>query len=397
VRFNVDQLRDALKLLKPVTRSNRRYEPWRRVLVSYDGNFESTISATNGDVWMVAHISANAESEPITLFLDLVELEEAIKWMDFNVYLTKSETDDEVVLVSDSVGKRSTLITNYLADDFAPVPEAKPDCTSGLLFQFTQRNWTALRERVMPYAAQDDCRPVLACVHLENQFGNVFATAADGFRLANDHLTDAVQEFDPFLLPVPHLKMLPSKPVSVSVYSMGAESEYVQLEFSHQRTKKSRTQFVSMVVRTLDGTYPDYHQIIPKPETLNGGCTVPVWIVEEAAKAKDGNAFRLSPGKAELTLVNRNNSTATQTMNWVNPGVTFHGELEQLAINPQYLNTAAQQIKIGNMVTIKTTATRGGHCFISDGVGQVVIMPMELPPDTNVADADASAEEVAAD
>ena len=152
MRFNVDQLRDALKLLKPVTRSNRHYEPWKRVLVSYDGNYETTISATNGDVWMVTHISADAESEPITLFLDLVELEEAIKHMNFNVYLTKSETDDEVVLVSDSVGTRSTQITNYNADDFAPVPDAKPDDTSGLLFQLTQKNWIALRERVMPYA-----------------------------------------------------------------------------------------------------------------------------------------------------------------------------------------------------------------------------------------------------
>ena len=51
------------------------------------------------------------------------------------------------------------------------------------------------------------------------------------------------------------------------------------------------------------------------------------------------------PGRAELSLIRPDNRKASQKMNWVNPGITFHGELEELAINPQYLNTAAQQLK----------------------------------------------------
>ena len=382
MRFNVDQLRDALKLLKPVTRSNKHYEPWKRVLVSYDGNYETTISATNGDVWMVNHISANAESEPITLFLDLVELEEAIKHMDFNVYLTKSETDDEVVLVSDSVGTRSTQITNYHADDFAPVPDAKPDDTSGLLFQLTQKHWIALRERVMPYAASrtiavpcsrvSTSRTSSGTCSPPQRMDSVWRTTTSRMRCRSSIRSC-------FACPTSRC-CPPSLRVSASTgWAPRASTSSSSSVTSGPRRAAPSTSRWS--IRTLDGTFPDYRQIIPKPETLNGelhGSGV------ADRGSRQGEGWERVPTQVQdggALTVRPDNRKVSQKMNWVNPGITFHGELEDLAINPQYLNDAAQQLKSGNLVTIKTTEKRGGHCYISDGAGQVVIMPMELPPE----------------
>ena len=358
MKLYADHLRDALKLLKPVYRSNKHVDLWNRVLVEYDGEHETTLTATNGDVWMQVAITGNADSTPLKLVIDPLHLDNILKSASHSIYLTLDETNNERIVVSRTDRDWSTEILNYSAEDFPPHPEYEPSDTSGLMFYLLQHEWERLKKRVFPYAATDDSRPVLECVYFEQMLGNVFATAADGFRLSHHCLTDANQAFDPFLLRVPHLKMIPAKARQLNFDSMGADSNFVLIEFSTQRTKKSRVLRTTMWVRKVEGHFPDYTQIIPTAEQIKGSCVVPVWLIEEAAQVKNGGALLFKPGHAELSI-NDPNVKVPNKQTWDNVAIRFLGSLDGVAFNPQYLNAAAQELRRGSHITIEATGKHG--------------------------------------
>lgn len=371
MRIRGDVLFDTLRLMKPIYRKNH-YVPMTRVKLTVEPTYEAELSATNGDVWLTTQVGFNSEEETFSILFDPRHLEGFLSPEDQYVDIRpfEDETTDKVVVSTD---QWSTTIQTYPVDDFPLAPKINPH----IRFHLTDREWKQLAKVVVSSAAQDDSRPVLACVYVERKSDDVIATAADGFRLTTSVITRNTTEFSPFLFPVSCIKVLPKTIRTMGVYMDDENRSLLSLDLSTQRTKNSQVLYSSVVIRLNEGQFPDYPQILPKTEDLVGSCSVPLWIVKAAAKIKTGRVFRLSQHHAELAYGEK------EKMNWDSSSIVFRSnpgyEFLSGAFNPTYLLNLAEAIDRPDVIHL--SASKGHQFLASNGKTSTLVMGMVLGTD----------------
>ncbi len=152
-------------------------------------------------------------------------------------------------------GRYKARISGLDADDFPPIPVLTEGITSSI-------EAAALRNaigRVVFAAATEESRPVLTGVHCRFAGKRLTLAAADGFRLAVQpvELASAVAEDTEVIIPANALKEVQRL--------LGEEEEPVSITISpaqHQVLFVLKS--TQMVAQLLQGTYPNYNQLIPK-------------------------------------------------------------------------------------------------------------------------------------
>ena len=140
------------------------------------------------------------------------------------------------------------------SEDFPRIPELR----DGVSLQFDPRALRRAIERVEFASATDDSRPVLTGVHLKTDGTRLTLAAADGFRLAVADITlpQSPSESVEVIIPSRALREL-SRLISDS-------EEQVEMRINPQRTQVlfAKTD-VEMVAQLIQGTFPNYNQLIP--------------------------------------------------------------------------------------------------------------------------------------
>ena len=170
------------------------------------------------------------------------------------------------------------------AQEFPPLPV--PDMDGAV--QVNVADFKEMIQQVTFAASTDEARPVLMGVLVTVEKDQITMAAADGFRLAVRKATLSNA------LPSPISAIIPARALNelARVAGDGEESIYMVMPKGRGQVL-FRVKDVEVVSQLIDGTFPDYHQIIPrnyKSRTL----------VSTNAMLKACNRRRSSPAKARM-------------------------------------------------------------------------------------------------
>jgi len=213
------------------------------------------LSATNLELGITCWITARIEQEgsttvPARTFSDLVN----------------TLPGDQVLLSLDiktqTLNVRGGTSTNDIkcidAQEFPPLPV--PDLEGAV--QLNVAEFREMIQQVAFAASTDEARPVLMGVLIQVDKDKLTMAAADGFRLSVRKATLSTPA------PAPLTAIIPAKALTelARVASDGEETIYMIVPKGRGQVV-FRVKDVEVVSQLIDGTFPDYQQIIPRKYT----------------------------------------------------------------------------------------------------------------------------------
>jgi DNA polymerase-3 subunit beta len=230
--------------------------------------------------------------------------------------------------------RNESTINTMDAEDFPRVPVI----SDGLTVAIDSKALKRAIDRVEFAAASDDSRPVLTGVHVKSDGTRLTLASADGFRLA---VADIELQSPP---PAPIEVVIPARALREVSRLLGEANEPVELRINQQKTQ---VQFalpgIEVVSQLIQGTFPNYNQLIPTEYTTRATVSVEEFKREArlaAIFARDGSGIirlQLQPGNGlpgQLVVSARADEVGN------NDGqldAVVQGEASKIAFNSRYL------------------------------------------------------------
>ncbi len=206
--------------------------------------------------------------------------------------------------------------------------------------------------QVVRAASTDDARPLLTGVLLTTESGSIRLVATDSYRLAlrDLHGTGGLAETEDILVPARALgelqRVSSSNASGEDVAEVGVATGPNEITFTQGNVRIS--------TRLLEGTYPDYRQLIPDhyPNRLHLGKESLLSALRRVRLLVRDNTtpVRLSmrSGGVDLTVVSQEVGDASETVDG-----DFTGEDLVIAFNPSYLIDGVEAV-LSDEVVIET-------------------------------------------
>ncbi len=249
-------------------------------------------------------------------------------------------------------------LRTFPVDDFPSLPEPPHPAT----FLAAGSLAGALRQ-VVRAASSDDARPLLTGVLIAAEGNGVRLVATDSYRLAMRDIdgSDALADGAQILVParaLSELQKLPAlgmtaKDVAADGNADGSEAPVIGLSVGeHDITFTAGG--VQVSTRLLDGSYPDYRQLIPAeyPNRLHVGKDSLLDALRRVRLLVRDNTtpvrLAMRPGGVDLTVVSQEVGDASETVD-----ADFEGSDLTIAFNPTYLIDGVEAVS-GDEVLLET-------------------------------------------
>jgi DNA polymerase-3 subunit beta len=332
------------------------------------------LSATNLELgiscWIPARIEQpGATTVPARTFLDLVGTLPA----------------DQVILSLDkrtqTLNVRGGTSTNDIkCIDAQEFPPSQPVDLDGAL-QIKVSDFREMIQQVAFAASTDEARPVLMGVLLLAEKDKLTMAAADGFRLSVRH---AVL---PTPAPSPITAIIPARSLNELARVAPDGEEMLQMAIPKMRNQVVfRARDVEVTSQLIDGTFPDYQQIIPRKHStrtvvstlaLLKACKQAEIFAREGSNVARVNIKSGGGGKASELEISAMSEETGKNETIVEATVDGGGVL--IAFNVKFLREALEVIKTPNVAIEMSTANAPGVLRpVGDENFLHVIMPMHL-------------------
>jgi DNA polymerase-3 subunit beta len=379
MQIQVYRLREAMELLGPVIPRKPNYAPLNCFLVK-DGR----AAATDLEITITAELP-EAEGQCLFPYRQVADLLKRVRGHD----VLTIEQEDKTLSLAWSDGK-ATFETQK-PDDYPPVPEVE----AVVEHRVDGNSLVPALLSVADYCSTEESRPVLTGVFLG--FGETTdVVAADGFRIAWQSLPLTFPDgIDSVIIPARAVRLLGqllnkaprTPPVTDSLIGLITAKMEMELKVN-EKMLQAQLGAVSLITNLIEGTYPNYRQLIPTEMTARVGVMAPE--LERAVRqvsmvARDGKgAVRLTWSDSTMTV-----SAASDDMGRIETAIPVHTESNpgRIAINVNYLLRYLQG-KDG-LVTIELSGEQSPARFRYSGSPLVVIMPMFVQWESDGAPAEA--------
>jgi DNA polymerase-3 subunit beta len=343
------------------------------LLASDEGRLR--LSATNLEVGITCWIGAKIEEEgsttvPARTFADLINT------------LPDPQVNLKLDLTSQTLHIKSGASNNDVkcidAQEFPPIPV--PDM--GGAIQINVADFKEMIQQVAFAASTDEARPVLMGVLLKAEKDTLTMAGADGFRLSVRTATLSTP------VPQPLSAIIPARALSELARIAGDGEQMIHMAFPKGRGQVVfRVKDAELVSQLIDGTFPDYQQIIPrsyKSRTLISTASLVKACKQAEIFAREGsNVARfniksasgdLTPSEVEITAHSESTGSNETVVE-----ATVDGSGLLIAFNVKFLREALEVIKTPN-VAIETSAPNAPGVIrpVGDDKFLHVIMPMHL-------------------
>ena len=341
------------------------------VLIASDGG-RLKLSATNLEIALTCWIGAQIEEEgaitiPARLLTDFIN-----SLPPERIDMTLPARSRQLRLVC---ARNEATIGGMDADDFPPIPRVE----GGEGFALDPKVLRKAITQVAFAAATDDSRPVLTGVHTLMEDTELTLAAADGFRLSVHRLPlgQSVAERTEVIVPARALAEINRL--------LADEEEPVQMMLNANRTQVLfRLKNVEMVAQLIQGTFPNYSQLIPSGHTSKATVSVAEFLRETRIAsifARDGSGIVrlvMTPGE-ELTPGKMAISARAEEIgdNLGEIDAVIEGEEAKIAFNGKYLQDVLAVLEEGQ-VALETTNPSSPGVLRPVGVENYVhvVMPM---------------------
>ena len=332
------------------------------------------LSATNLELGITCWIGAKIEEEgsttvPARTFVDLVGT------------LPQEQVSLGLTLATQTLnvhcGASNTDIKCIDAQEFPPLPV--PDMEGAILVNVA--DFKEMISQVVLAASVDEARPVLMGVLVTVEKDTLTMAAADGFRLSvrKGTLSQSV--------PQPVTAIIPGRALSELARVASDGNETISMVLPKGRGQVVfRMKEVELVSQLIDGTFPDYQQIIPRsyksrtiistPALLKACKQAEIFAREgsNVARLDIKSAGDLEPGSVEISAMSEETGSNETVV-----AATIDGAGLLIAFNVKYLREVLEVIKTPN-VALETSAANAPGVLrpIGDDNFLHVIMPMHL-------------------
>lgn len=332
------------------------------------------LSSTNLELGITCWIGAKIEEEgsttvPARTFGDLVAT-----LPDAQVNL---QLDSQTQTLTVRSGTSHNDIKGIDAQEFPPLPT--PDFENAI--QINVADFKEMIQQVSFAASTDESRPVLMGVLMQVEGDTVTMAAADGFRLSVRKAT--------LSSPAPQAinAIIPARALNELARVAGDGEHSISMTLPKGRGQVIfRVRDVEVVSQLIDGTFPDYQQIIPrsyKSRTLISTASLLKACRQAEIFAREGsnvvrlnirNSGEMQPGEVEISAHSEetgSNETIVEA--------SVDGSPLLIAFNVKFLREALEAIKTPN-VAIETSAANAPGAIRPAGDENFlhVIMPMHL-------------------
>lgn len=344
------------------------------ILVATDGG-RLRLSATNLELGITSWINAKIEDEgsttvPARTFTDLVS---TLPPDQTNITL-----DPNTQTLNVRSGKLNTDIKCIDAQEFPPMPTPEEEAEIEL-------NVADLKEMIQQVAfaaSKDEARPILTGVLLTAEGEELTMAAADGFRLSvrTANLSNPIDK--------PIKAVIPARALSELARVSEDGSEVITMSLPPGRGQVIfRTKNTELVSQLIEGTFPDYKQIIPKSyhtRTLLSTSAFLKACKQAEIFAREGSLIaqinispgneEMEPGEVEISGQSEETGSSQSVLD-----ATVEGDDLIIAFNVRYLREVLDVISTPNVALETTKPTSPG---VIRPVGEEdflhVIMPMHL-------------------
>ena len=346
------------------------------VLLSVDQSMLK-LSATNLEIAMTTWVGAKIEEEgSITVPARL--LSEFVNSLPNDPLNLQLDEGSGLLEISSGSSKAHINITD--ASEFPPIPTVD----DGVAAEVDPLVLKSAITRVAFAAATEESRPVLTGVEMKLEDSNFTMAAADGFRLAVHHgaLLKSVSE--------PMSMIVPARTMTEVNRLIGEREEPVEILMT---PAKGQVMFrirggdtVEIVSQLLQGTFPNYEQLIPQSYTTRAVMDLPT--VLRAARtasifARDGSniiRMHLMPAEADTEPPKVEISARSEEVGDNEDTVDLdeiEGEEGKIAFNSRYLLDVLSVLEKGKVALETTTSSSPGVFKPTDSDDYIhVVMPM---------------------
>ncbi|HEY8766909.1 MAG TPA: DNA polymerase III subunit beta [Dehalococcoidia bacterium] len=272
--------------------------------------------------------------------------------------------------------RNEATIAGMDAADFPPVPSVAEGLTLSLAPGVLRRAIT----QVQFAAATDDTRPVLTGIHTLAE-GNVLTlAAADGFRLAVHHLSldqDVAEKVE---------VIIPARALREIERLLGEDDEPVEMAINAARSQVLfRLKTVEVVATLIQGTFPNYSQLIPQSYASRAEIDMKQFLQETriaAIFARDGAGIvrlQIEPGEGEKAVGKLTISARAEEIgdHRGDMDVKLEGEASKIAFNSRYLQDVLSVLETQQVVLETTNPSSPGVIRpLGDERYVHVVMPM---------------------
>ena len=333
------------------------------------------LSATNLELGITAWIQAKVEEEgattiPSRTFSDLVNTLPGEQ-----VFLN---LESETQTMNIRSGASLTDIKGLDADEFPPLTVPNMDGA----IQLNIVDFKEMIHQVAFAASTDEARPVLMGVLMTVTGDQVVMASADGFRLSVRKATLSAPVAEPISA------IIPARALSELARIAGDGTDSISMVVPKGRGQVIfRVKDAELVSQLIEGTFPDYEQIIPrshKSRTLVSTASLLKACKQAEIFARDGtNVARLDIKAAENDMEPSEVEISAQSeetgSNETIVEATVDGIGLLIAFNVKFLREVLEIIKTPN-VAIETSAPNAPGVIrpVGDDDFTHVIMPMHL-------------------
>ncbi len=336
-------------------------------------NSRLKLSATNLELGITCWIGARIEEPgaitvPARTLVDMVNA-----FMGEQVGMELNVRTNSLRLTS---GRSEANIKGIDAQEFPLIPQAEPD---GI--QIPPETLRSMIARTAFAAATDESRPILTGVLTKFEDDQMVMAAADGFRLSVSYASLEPPVDEPLTL------IIPANSLKELFRISGDQDEPISLTVPAGRGQVIfHLTNVDLVSQLIDGTFPDFNQIIPQSHStrtliatteMRTACKTADIIAREAAHTTRVRVFpedTLTPGHVVVA------ATSTETGdNETEVDALVEGDPMEIAFNVKYLNDVLGVIDTPQVAFEMSSESSPG---VIKPVGKDdfvhVIMPMQL-------------------
>jgi DNA polymerase-3 subunit beta len=250
--------------------------------------------------------------------------------------------------------------------------------TEGVSIELETKALRRAIERVEFAAASDDSRPVLTGIHVKTDGTRLTFASADGFRLAVSDITLAKAPSENIEI------IIPARALRELGRLIGEVTEPVEMRINPQRTQVLfAITDTEMVAQLIQGTFPNYSQLIPAE--YNTRATVNVDEFKREARiaaifARDGSGIiRLQLAAGEAGMPGQLTISARADEIGDNEGkidAKIEGDPSKIAFNSRYLQDVLNALSGDVALEMTSPSSQGVFRPVGETDYVHVVMPM---------------------
>ena len=243
--INQNELQEALGVVSKAS-TTRAALPILSGVLLRAANDSLTLEATDLNLSIRSTLPALIEEEgealvPASLLVNIVK-----KLPDAAVHISSDE--ENITILCDTT---SMSLRTLIAQDFPAFPEIAPEQAVDLPFELFSR----MAKKVEKVVSTDESRPIFSGVLVDVSQGYLKLVATDSYRLSliETEFNNPAEDFSSI---VPGTFMR-------DISSLTQEEETIQIGFNENQIIVSYSG-CTFITRKIEGTFPDYNQLIPK-------------------------------------------------------------------------------------------------------------------------------------